>query len=123
MEKIILVIDDDQNMHVLMKMIYGEGSGIRIDTAHSSKEAFQYLENNKEPDLILLDIMMPGQSGLEFLDVLRENDIKAPVLMLTAVDKASAAVEAMKKGAVDYIVKPVNADIIRTKVDRVLLKR
>jgi DNA-binding response OmpR family regulator len=123
MGKTILVIDDDQNMHILMKMIYGEGSGFRIDEAYSPEEALQYLEINDEPDLIFLDIMMPERSGLEFLDVLNEKDITAPVIMLTAVDRASAAVEAMKKGADDYIVKPVDADIIRTKVDQVLTKR
>jgi DNA-binding NtrC family response regulator len=74
------------------------------------------------PDLVLLDLVMPGRSGLELLAELAERDVRAPVIVLTATNTVSAAVEAMKRGAADFITKPFELDALRIKVRNLLEK-
>jgi len=75
------------------------------------------------PDLVLLDLVMPGRSGLELLAELSERDVRAPVIVLTATNTVSAAVEAMKRGAADFITKPFELDALRIKIRNLLEKR
>ncbi len=75
------------------------------------------------PDLVLLDLVMPGRSGLELLAELSERGIRAPVIVLTATNTVNAAVEAMKRGASDFITKPFELDALRIKVRNLLEKR
>lgn len=75
------------------------------------------------PDLVLLDLVMPGRSGLELLAELTERGVRAPVIVLTAMNSVNAAVEAMKRGAADFITKPFELDALRIKVRNLLEKR
>ena len=75
------------------------------------------------PDLVLLDLVMPGRSGLELLAELAERGVRAPVIVLTATNTVNAAVEAMKRGASDFITKPFELDALRIKVRNLLDKR
>ena len=75
------------------------------------------------PDLVLLDLVMPGRSGLELLAELSERGVRAPVIVLTATNTVNAAVEAMKRGAADFITKPFELDALRIKVRRLIEKR
>ena len=75
------------------------------------------------PDVILLDLVMPGRSGLELLAELKERDVRAPVIVLTATNTVNAAVEAMKRGAADFVTKPFELDALRLKVRDKLEKR
>ena len=68
------------------------------------------------PDLILLDLVMPGRSGLELLEELRQLDDPPPVIVLTATKTVTTAVEAMKLGAADYVTKPFEVDALRIKI-------
>jgi len=74
------------------------------------------------PDLVLLDLVMPGRSGLELLAELSERDVRAPVIVLTATNTVSAAVEAMKRGAADFVTKPFELDALRIKIRNLLEK-
>lgn len=74
------------------------------------------------PDLVLLDLVMPGRSGLELLADLAERGVRAPVIVLTATNTVNAAVEAMKRGAADFITKPFELDALRIKVRNLLEK-
>jgi DNA-binding NtrC family response regulator len=74
------------------------------------------------PDLILLDLVMPKRSGLELLAELTERGVRAPVIVLTATNTVNAAVEAMKRGAADFITKPFELDALRIKVRNLLEK-
>jgi len=75
------------------------------------------------PDLVLLDLVMPGRSGLELLSELSERGVRAPVVVLTATNTVNAAVEAMKQGASDFITKPFELDALRIKIRNLLEKR
>ena len=75
------------------------------------------------PDLLLLDLVMPGRSGLDLLAELRQRDVRAPVIVLTATNTVNAAVEAMKRGAADFITKPFELDALRIKVRNLLETR
>ncbi|MBI5746203.1 MAG: sigma-54-dependent Fis family transcriptional regulator [Nitrospirae bacterium] len=109
MEK-ILVVDDEraivQSIRMLLKDSY------EIVSASSADEAVD-LFRRERPDLIILDIIMPGISGLEVLKIIREQDLLVPVVVLTATKMVKPAVEAMKMGATDYITKPFDIDELR----------
>ncbi len=75
------------------------------------------------PDLILLDLVMPGRSGLDLLAELSERGVRAPVIVLTATNTVNAAVEAMKRGAADFVTKPFELDALRIKVRNLIEKR
>ena len=75
------------------------------------------------PDLVLLDLVMPGRSGLELLAELSDRGVRAPVIVLTATNTVNAAVEAMKRGAADFITKPFELDALRIKVRNLIEKR
>ena len=75
------------------------------------------------PDLILLDLVMPKRSGLELLAELDERGVRAPVIVLTATNTVNAAVEAMKRGAADFMTKPFELDALLIKVRNLIEKR
>src|SRR5208337_2925550 len=72
------------------------------------------------PDLILLDLVMPGEDGLTFLRSLRASDIATPVLVVSALDSAKTAVDALQSGAADYIVKGYDIEELRKRVANLL---
>ena len=74
------------------------------------------------PDVVLLDLVMPGRSGLELLEELRERGVRAPVIVLTATNTVSAAVQAMKYGAADFVTKPFELEALRIKVRNLIEK-
>lgn len=116
----ILVIDDDPAVTNLLKrgLTY---EGFAVDTAGSG-EAGLALAREQMPDLVILDIMMPGIDGLEVLRRLRAVDAQLPVLFLTARDAPKDQVEGLEKGADDYVVKPFTFEILLARV-RALLRR
>jgi len=95
-----------------------EGS-YRVVEADSAATARIALASER-PDLILLDMVMPGEDGLSFLRWIRENGNETPVLVVSALDTAKTAVEALQRGAVDYIVKGFDIAELRTRVANIL---
>ena len=77
----------------------------------------------ESPDLILLDLVMPGESGPVLLRSMRENGEEIPVLIVSALDTAKTAVEALRSGATDYIVKGFDIEELRTRVANLLKNR
>ena len=115
----ILVIDDDvMNLRIAEKMLEER---YRIECVKSGREALMFLEKAL-PNLILLDLHMPEMDGYEVLDYLqsepRYRDI--PVIFLTADNDRETEVKGFRKGAQDFIVKPFVADIMISRVDRIL---
>ena len=111
MEK-ILVIDDERPIRSTLKEIL-EFENFKVDTAEDGKQGLEMILANKY-DLILSDIKMPKMDGMELLDALIEKSVETPVVMISGHGNVETAVEAIKKGAYDFIQKPL--DLNRTLV-------
>lgn len=116
----ILVVDDDPALtSVLRRSLAYEG--FAVDTASSGTEALA-LARVQAPDLVILDIMLPGLDGLEVLRRLRAADPQLPIVMLTARDAPTDQVQGLELGADDYVVKPFTFEVLLARV-RALLRR
>ena len=117
----ILVVDDKEMMRDSLGAIL-ESLGHAVAACDSAAEALNCLEQ-RPYDLIVSDLKMPQMDGLAFLDELTRRHAEAPVIMMTAYATVATAVQAMRKGAFDYIQKPFDADAIAVLVDRALEHR
>lgn len=100
----VLVVDDDPDIREVLKDRL-ESLGYAVSTVPSGEEALKFLEK-QNPQMVLLDIEMPGMNGLEVLREIRKREIDVVVLMITAYGTVERAVEAMREGAYDFIPKP-----------------
>ena len=100
----ILVVDDDQRLRDLLRKYLSE-NGFAVATAADAADARQKL-HSLSFDLIVLDIMMPGESGLELVRSLRAESISVPVLLLTAMGETEDRIAGLESGADDYLSKP-----------------
>ncbi len=118
-KELILVVDDDRDLVVLLERILVE-EGYQVATAYDGSSALTLLDEQK-PDLIILDIMMPGINGLEMLNCVRQTH-GIPVIMLSAKKDEATLRDAFDAGANDYIRKPFRRlellARIRTKLRR-----
>ena len=107
-QKRLLVIDDEENMrHMLSSML--KKSGYRVSTASNGSEAMDMVDQTLY-DFILCDLKMPDMSGMEFFEAARDKLWASTVIMMSAYGSIDTAVEAMKKGAYDFISKPFKLD-------------
>ncbi|HWR56016.1 MAG TPA: sigma-54 dependent transcriptional regulator [Negativicutes bacterium] len=112
----ILVIDDEKNMRWVLERGLKD-CGHRIDTAASGLEGLERAKLH-EPDLVILDLKMPGIDGLETLKRLKELYPRLPVVMTTAHGTVETAIEAMKCGAADYIIKPFDLEEMKIVIEK-----
>lgn len=110
----ILVIDDEPDIGWLFSKILSE-EGYKVLTSLNGEEGISKIKKEK-PDLIFLDLKLPGMDGIEILKEIRTIDKDLLVIVLTAYETVKTAVEAMKLGAFDYLSKPVNIDRIKTTI-------
>jgi len=106
----ILVVDDELSMREFLKILL-EKEGYEVTTASEASSAIDFIQN-KDFDLVLSDIKMPGMGGLSLLEKIKDIDNSIPVIMITAYASPENAVFAMKSGAFDYITKPFKVDEI-----------
>ncbi len=118
----VLVIDDAEGIRTYLANLL-EVKGFDVDTAEDGRSALALLEGGAAPDVIVLDVMMPGFDGLETLARIREFDAEVPVIMLSVVGKASTIVKAMKLGASDYLNKPFEEEEFEVTLSKVLEKQ
>jgi len=116
----ILVIDDDSRITTVLKRGLGY-EGYIVDTAGDGQQGLE-IARVRAPDLVILDILMPGMDGLEVCRRLRSVDNTLPILMLTAKDAVSDEVMGLETGADDYMVKPFVFDVLVARI-RALLRR
>ena len=118
--KRILVVDDDPSVTSVLKrgLAY---EGFAVDAASTGEEALAVAQE-RYPDLVILDVMMPGLDGLEVLKRLRAADEHLPVLMLTAKDTDADQIKGLEGGADDYLTKPFTFKVLVARV-RALLRR
>jgi len=116
----ILFCDDEISVRDSLRMIFKKD--YQVVLAGSAEEAIEKVQT-EEPDLIFLDIVMPGKDGLEALKEIKEKKADIPVIMLTATKTVKSAVDAMKMGAYDYITKPFDVQELRLVAEKALETR
>ena len=116
----VLVVDDERGVRESLRMLLGEEC--TVAEAASVEEGLVALAADP-PDLVLLDLVMPGRSGFDLLSELSRIPDPPPVVVLTATRNVATAVEAMKRGAADYVTKPFEVEALRIKVRQLLSRR
>jgi DNA-binding NtrC family response regulator len=117
----VLVIDDDRAVLRLVQKALHD-SGDEVLTARNATDGLAKLKSDK-PDTLLLDIMLPDKSGIDLAREIREFDAKLPVIFITVSEDSGVAIEAMKLGAYDYVIKPLGVEQIQDLVERGLETR
>ena len=117
---VLLVDDEEQFLKVLSQRL--EGRGIKVDTSTSGEDALKRVEG-KDFDAIILDLAMPGISGLETLKRIRSENPDVQIIMLTGHSSVEKGVEAIKAGAVDFLEKPADLNKIMEKISEAKRKR
>lgn len=115
----LLIVDDEAGVRESIRVIFGKH--LRVLEASSSDEAVRKIRQ-ETPDVILLDILMPGTDGLETLKQIKSIHPEGQVIMLTALNTARTAFSAKETGAFDYVTKPFDVDELRLRVERALEK-
>ena len=113
----LLIIDDDDGLRLLLRTTL-EPKGYEVATAGSGLEGLRLLYQ-EQPDLVLLDVMMPEMSGWETLERIRQVST-VPVIMLTAIDGVPNRVRGLTRGADDYVVKPFHHDELAARIEALL---
>lgn len=116
----ILLVEDEKNVAAFIRKGLEE-EYYTVDVAEDGDEGFLVATSN-EYDLMVLDIMLPGINGIELCKRLRDKGIKAPILMLTAIDSVNSKVEGLESGADDYLTKPFAFSELLARI-KALLRR
>ncbi|HZY31977.1 MAG TPA: sigma-54 dependent transcriptional regulator [Candidatus Methylomirabilis sp.] len=114
----ILIVDDERTLARSIKLFLAE-QGYEAEVAENGEKALELLERLR-PDLVFLDVNLPGISGIDLLKRIKEYDRNIAVIIMTAYGSIEGAVEAVKLGAFDYIKKPVDLDELKLLADRAL---
>jgi DNA-binding NtrC family response regulator len=125
MDKRLIIVEDEETLCASLKRVLSR-EGYAVDTANSSEAALGML-GERPYDLIITDIILPGMNGIELLRVIREKNPEQIVVVMTAYASLETAVEALRAGAYDYIVKPVMHEeikqIVRNAIRQKTLQR
>ncbi|HXY54229.1 MAG TPA: sigma-54 dependent transcriptional regulator [Nitrospirota bacterium] len=117
----VLLIDDDDSLRRVIEFSLTE-AGYNVQAAASGEKGLALFETGSF-DAVITDITMPGMSGMEVLAKIHQRDEALPVLVITAYGTIENAVEAMKRGAFDYVTKPFNRDELRLALNKALRMR
>jgi len=118
----ILVIDDDRSVVHLIENAFRNQSDVQVVSAPTAKQGMEHLKANSI-DVVLLDVMLPDISGLEAYQEIQKIDPKLPVVFITVGGTSDTAIEAMKLGAYDYLLKPLDLQRVRELVGQALEMR
>lgn len=115
----ILIIDDEVDMLMLLRMIIEDNTNYEVETTNSPTEGIKLLKE-EDFDLVITDLKMPGMDGMELFDEFREIKPEIPVIIITAYGSPETASEALQRGVTDFIAKPFRKDSILFTMKRVL---
>lgn len=115
--RVVAIDDDEQHLKFIAKVLSREN--VRVSTSTNPKEGLQRVYNER-PNLVVVDLVMPGMSGLETLERIVQFDPAIEVVLLTGQYSTESAVEAVQKGAADYLTKPVDVQKLETRVESLL---
>jgi len=117
----ILIVDDEEAIREVVSTLL-TAQGYHCKTAGNGEEAIRAMRESSF-DLVLSDLVMPGVDGLKLIEMVRGYDADIPVIMVTAMHDISTAIEAMRRGAYDYILKPFEKEQLFLSVRRALEHR
>ncbi len=117
----LLIIDDDPIIRRAVKAAF-EQADVDVQAAANAQDGLALVSQEK-PDVVLLDVVLPDSSGLAAFQEIHKLDVKLPVVFITAGDASGTAIEAMKLGAYDYLVKPLDFNQLRTLVAKAIEMR
>ena len=115
---VILVVDDEETIRFSIKEFL-EGQGYEVSVAETCEQALEKI-NELLPDLILLDLRLPGMGGIALLEKVKEKDPNALTIVMTGYGSVDSAVEAMKIGAYDYLEKPFKVEHLKLVIEKAL---
>jgi len=123
-KKKVLVVDDEKDLLKVIKLNLEDTGRFEVLALSSPKEIISTV-NSFRPDVIILDLVMPGIGGLEVCDMLNNDPIgkNTPILVLSALEKDTDKRAAYRKGIVDYLTKPIGAKDLIARIDKILQNR
>ncbi len=116
--KKILIVDDEEDVRLFLADFFVERD-FQVLSAASAEEALQICEKDR-PDVVLLDIMMPGMDGMQCLEHLKRKYPSMVVIMITALKDETRMAKAKKLGAADYVVKPFSLAYLETEMEKII---
>src|SRR5690242_17708598 len=114
----LLVIDDEPNIVFSIKECLGSDE-LDVISAGTAREGVSLVSTAK-PDAVILDVRLPDMSGLDAYDAIAKIDSRLPVIVITAFASTETAIEAMRRGAFEYLIKPVELDQLAAVVDKAI---
>ena len=121
-ESTVMLVDDEVPFVETMTKRLAK-RGLNVLSAFSGEESLGVLDKHPNIDVVILDVKMPGMDGIETLQVIREKFPLVEVIMLTGHATVESAIDGMKKGAFDYLMKPSDMDVLMAKVKDAALKK
>ena len=118
--KVVLVDDEEEFVTTLAERL--DLRGIEVQIATNGERALQIIENDS-PDIVVLDVMMPGLGGLEVLQRIKAINSQIPVILLTGHGSTEQEIETMLESAYDYLMKPLNIDELIKKMQEAINSR
>ncbi len=118
----VMLVDDEEAFVDTMLKRLGKRN-LKVIPAYSGQEALETLEKNQNIDAVILDVKMPGMDGIETLGQIKKAYPLIEVVMLTAHATVESAIEGMKRGAYDYLMKPCDIDQLIAKVEEATQKK
>ena len=117
MEK-LLIIDDDESLNEALRLVLVK-EGYEVSTAENAEEALSQI-TRMNFDLIISDLKLPGDSGIDLLKKVRQSNEDLPFIIITAYDETTSTIKAIQEGAYDYLEKPLDLDRLKTIIKRAL---
>ena len=114
----LLIVDDEPNLLYSLKKGF-ESDELRVFTAETAEQGIAAVRKHG-PDAVILDVRLPDMSGLDAFNQIRLIDARVPVIIITAFSTTETAIEAMKRGAYEYLLKPVDFDKLYNIVERAM---
>jgi DNA-binding response OmpR family regulator len=118
-ERSLLIVDDERNVLIALRLIF-EGN-FAVFTAESGSDALSLLRE-KAPDLTLLDIGLPDASGIDLLDQIKSLAPETAIIFMSAIEEPKMITKALELGALDYLVKPIDAKVLKTVIQNAFVK-
>ena len=115
----ILIVDDEIDMLELLELIFTDRTDYKVTTTNNPLEVPELLKKDTY-DLVITDLRMPDVDGIELIEMVKQIDEQLPFMIITAYGTIESAVEAMRKGAFDYITKPFRQEQILLTIEKVM---